>query len=138
MLSAYTGGASAGAGSLLSMVGAGVKHSGGGIGDMGRSRNVPWSFFHDAPRYHTGGIMGLKPNEVPIIAEKGEEMLTASDPRHRNNLGKGSKGQVDQAPRVTVNNMIDSMSIANVMEGTHGEAAIMNVIRANRNEIKNM
>lgn len=82
--------------------------------------------------------MGLKPNEVPIIAEKGEEMLTASDPRHRNNLGRGSKGQVDQAPRVTVNNMIDSMSIANVMEGAHGEAAIMNVIRANRNEIKNM
>ncbi|MEJ3598198.1 phage tail tape measure protein [Pseudomonas bubulae] len=138
MLSAYTGGASAGAGSLLSMVGAGVKHGGGGIGDAGRSRNVPWSFFQNAPRYHTGGIMGLKPNEVPIIAEKGEEMLTASDPRHRNNLGKGSKGQVDQAPRVTVNNMIDSMSIANVMEGSHGEAAIMNVIRANRNEIKNM
>lgn len=138
MLSAYTGGASAGARSLLSMVGAGVKHSGGGIGDSGRSRNVPWSFFQNAPRYHTGGIMGLKPNEVPIIAEKGEEMLTASDPRHRNNLGKGNKGQSDQAPRVTVNNMIDSQSIASVMEGTHGEAAIMNVIRANRNEIKNM
>jgi hypothetical protein len=82
--------------------------------------------------------MGLKPNEVPIIAEKGEEMLTASDPRHRNNIGKGNSGQTSQTPRVTVNNMIDSMSIANVMEGSHGEAAIMNVIRANRNEIKNM
>lgn len=138
MLSAYTGGASAGAGSLLSMVGAGVKHGGGGIGDAGRSRNVPWSFFQDAPRYHTGGIMGLKPNEVPIIAEKGEEMLTASDPRHRNNLGKGSNGQSDKSPRVTINNMIDSMSIASVMEGPHGEAAIMNVIRGHSNEIKNL
>lgn len=138
MLSAYTGGASTGASGLLGMIGAGVKHSGGGIGDAGRSRNVPWSFFANAPRYHTGGIMGLKPNEVPIIAEKGEEMLTASDPRHRNNLGKGSGGQADKAPRVTVNNMIDSQSIASVMEGSHGEAAIMNVIRANRNEIKKM
>lgn len=138
MLSAYTGGASTGASGLLGMIGAGVKHSGGGIGDAGRSRNVPWSFFANAPRYHTGGIMGLKPNEVPIIAEKGEEMLTATDPRHRNNLGKGSGGQADKAPRVTVNNMIDSQSIASVIEGTHGEAAIMNVIRANRNEIKNM
>ncbi|QPH50662.1 phage tail tape measure protein [Pseudomonas fulva] len=138
MLSAYTGGASAGAGSLLSMVGAGVKHGGGGIGDAGRSRNVPWSFFQNAPRYHTGGVMGLKPNEIPIIAEKGEEMLTASDPRHRNNLGKGKKGQAEQSPRFTINNMIDSMSIASVMEGSHGEAAIMNVIRANRNEIRNM
>lgn len=82
--------------------------------------------------------MGLKPNEVPIIAEKGEEMLTASDPRHRNNLGKGSKGQADQAPRITINNMIDAPAIASVMEGPHGEAAIMNVFRANRNEIKNM
>ena len=138
MLSAYTGGASAGAGSLMGMVGAGVKHSGGGIGDSGRSRNVPWSFFQNAPRYHTGGIMGLKPNEVPIIAEKGEEMLTASDPRHRNNIGKSGNGQADKAPRVTINNMIDSMSIASVMEGPHGEAAIMNVIRGRINEIKNM
>ncbi|MDV5387608.1 phage tail tape measure protein [Pseudomonas juntendi] len=138
MLSAYTGGASSGASGLLGMIGAGVKHSGGGIGDPGRSRSVPWSFFANAPRYHTGGIMGLKPNEVPIIAEKGEEMLTASDPRHRNNLGKGSKGQADQAPRITINNMIDAPAIASVMEGPHGEAAIMNVFRANRNEIKNM
>ncbi|KAF0251984.1 phage tail tape measure protein [Pseudomonas putida] len=138
MLSAYTGGASNGAGGLLGMIGAGVKHSGGGIGDAGRSRNVPWSFFQNAPKYHTGGIMGLKPNEIPIIAEKGEEMLTASDPRHRNNIGKGNKGSSEQSPRFTINNMIDSMSIAGVMEGSHGEAAIMNVIRANRNEIKNM
>ncbi|WP_104961354.1 hypothetical protein [Pseudomonas sp. XWY-1] len=82
--------------------------------------------------------MGLKPNEIPIIAEEGEEMLTKSDPRHRNNIGKGNKGSSEQSPRFTINNMIDSMSIAGVMEGSHGEAAIMNVIRANRNEIKNM
>jgi hypothetical protein len=135
-LSMMSGGSSSAAGAVLGAVG--VKHSGGGIGDSGRSRNVPWSFFANAPKYHTGGVMGLKPNEIPIIAEKGEEMLTASDPRHRNNIGKGSKGQTDQAPRVTVNNMIDSQSIANVMEGSHGSSAIMNVIRANRNEIKNM
>lgn len=138
MLSAYTGGASTGASGLLGMISAGVKHEGGGIGDAGRSRSVPWSFFANAPRYHTGGIMGLKPNEIPIIAEEGEEMLTKSDPRHRDNLGKGKKGQTDQSPRFTINNMIDSMSIASVMEGSHGEAAIMNVIRANRNEIRNM
>ncbi|WP_145128138.1 phage tail tape measure protein [Pseudomonas sp. URMO17WK12:I11] len=138
MLSAYTGGASTGASGLLGMISSGVKHDGGVIGDAGRSRNVPWSFFASAPRYHTGGIMGLKPNEIPIIAEEGEEMLTKSDPRHRDNLGKGKKGQAEQSPRFTINNMIDSMSIASVMEGSHGEAAIMNVIRANRNEIRNM
>lgn len=138
MLSAYTGGASAGAGSLLSMVGAGVKHGGGGIGDAGRSRNVPWSFFRSAPKYHTGGIIGLAPNEVPIIAEKGEEMLTATDPRHSKNIGKGSKGQSDQVTRVTVNNMIDAPSIASALEGPDGDRVFMNFIRANRAEIKSL
>jgi len=138
MLSAYTGGASSGASGLLGMIGAGVKHSGGGIGDAGRSRNVPWSLFANAPRYHTGGIMGLKPNEVPIIAEKGEEMLTASDPRHRNNIGKGGSGQADKAPRVTVNNMIDAPSIASALEGPDGDRVFMNFIRANRAEIKSL
>lgn len=138
MLSAYTGGASAGAGSLMGMVGAGVKHSGGGIGDSGRSRNVPWSFFRDAPKYHTGGVMGLKPNEVPIIAEKGEEMLTASDPRHRNNIGKGSKGESNPATNIGIYNVLDSQSLASSMEGKDGERMVMNHIRANRSEIKNM
>lgn len=138
MLSAYTGGASAGAGSLMGMIGAGVKHSGGGIGDAGRSRNVPWSFFRSAPKYHTGGIIGLAPNEVPIIAEKGEEMLTATDPRHSKNIGKGSKGQSDQVTRVTVNNMIDAPSIASALEGPDGDRVFMNFIRANRAEIKSL
>ncbi len=46
------------------------------------------------PRFHTGGIIGERPNlaanEVPIIAERGEEMITKDDPRHRKNFGKAS------------------------------------------------
>ena len=138
MLSAYTGGASSGASGLMGMISAGVKHSGGGIGDSGRSRNVPWSFFQDAPIYHKGGIIGLAPNDVPIIAEKGEEMLTASDPRHRNNFGKGSKGGATQSQNIGIYNVLDSQSIASSMEGKDGERMVMNHIRANMNEIKNL
>lgn len=53
-------------------------------------RLVAPSVFANAARYHSGGVLGLKPNEVPIIGKKGEEMITEGDPRHRNNLGKST------------------------------------------------
>lgn len=44
---------------------------------------------NDLPRYHNGGVSGLRPDEVPAILQKGEEVLTAKDPRHRDNGGAG-------------------------------------------------
>ena len=38
------------------------------------------------PRYHFGGIGGLKPDERPAILQIGEEVLTSTDPRHRKNI----------------------------------------------------
>lgn len=82
-------------------------HDGGIIGQGGRSINADPSIFSAATRYHSGGIPGLKPNEVPIIALNNEEVLTANDPRHRNNLkktmaiGSNSDG-IDITTHVTV------------------------------------
>ncbi|MGA4453468.1 phage tail tape measure protein [Pseudomonas fortuita] len=136
MLGMVSGGASTAVGAVMG----GVKHDGGLIGSGGgRSRPVHGWMFGGAMKYHTGGVIGLKPNEVPIIAEKGEEMLTETDPRHRNNMGKGSgssSGGTQQ--RVTINNVIDAPSIASALEGSDGERVIMNHIRANRAEIKSM
>lgn len=47
-------------------------HSGGVVGGSARMRHVPDSVFHGAPRYHSGGIAGLQPGEVPAILQKGE------------------------------------------------------------------
>lgn len=44
--------------------------------------------FNGAPRYHTGGISGLRPDEVPAILQRGEEVLTRNDSRHRDNGGR--------------------------------------------------
>lgn len=71
---------------------AGVHHDGGIVGRSNRSMSVDPAVFNSAHRYHSGGIPGLKPNEVPIIALDDEEVLTRSDPRHRYNLQNRSSG----------------------------------------------
>lgn len=63
-------------------------HDGGVVGAGGaRTAAFPAAMWSVAPRYHTGGIAGLKPNEVPAVLMAGEEVLTANDPRHKNNGG---------------------------------------------------
>ena len=107
---------------------AGVKHEGGLVG-TGPTRNVSPLLFSNAVRYHSGGIAGLKPGEVPTILQQGEEVLTASDPRHIAN-GGGAGG-------VKIINTIDSGSM--VSEGlstAEGEKAIFNFVRANKASLK--
>lgn len=60
-------------------------HSGGIVGLGGQAFTAPLAAFVGAPRYHSGGIAGLRPNEVPAILERGEEVLTRDDPRHARN-----------------------------------------------------
>lgn len=118
----------------ISSVGAFAAAHGGGIAGrttMTRS-NIGAGVFANALRYHTGGTAGLQPNEVPIIAEKGEEILTKSDPRHRDNLGKGggASGDSDQ----TVFNVLPVMSedvVLDAMKGSKGERLL--VVHMQRN-----
>ena len=58
-----------------------VAHSGGIIGEARRAIYANSAL----PRFHSGGIAGLRPDEVPLIAKRGEEILTQNDPRHRAN-----------------------------------------------------
>jgi len=67
-------------------------HSGGIVGaGSGMRRTTSSNIFAGALKYHKGGIAGLAPDEVPAILMGGpkgrrEEILTAKDPRHRDNL----------------------------------------------------
>lgn len=103
-------------------------HTGGVIGRTALlSKPVAPGWFSSATRYHSGGIAGLRPDEVPTILQKGEEVLTASDSRHRDNGG--------MAPNVNLKvvNTIDAGEM--VSEGLStaaGEQAIFNMVRANR------
>ncbi|MDE2106721.1 MAG: hypothetical protein KGL39_56420, partial [Patescibacteria group bacterium] len=49
-------------------------HSGGVVGVNGQPRSLPISLWAAAPRFHQGGL--IAPDEVPIIARKGERVLT--------------------------------------------------------------
>src|SRR3569832_747153 len=66
-----------------------VHPAGGVVGAVAASRTVAPLAFVSAPRYHSGGVLGLKPDEVPAILQRGEEVLTCNDPRHRDNGGMG-------------------------------------------------
>ena len=56
-------------------VAAAVSHAGGIVGLSGHTRQVPAMAFAGAPRMHSGGWAGLRPDEVPTILQRGERVL---------------------------------------------------------------
>lgn len=137
-LNAAFGGASGGFGAgVLSGVQAAINHDGGIAGSTSRSRNVSPSVFANAARYHTGGIAGLKPNEVPIIAERGEEIVTENNPRHARNQGNGqpeSSGGTVNLKNVNVFNASDMLERALAEEA--GERVFLNYVNSNSATLK--
>jgi len=111
----------------------GFFHTGGVVGSTrGSKRAVSPLWFANAMAYHTGGIAGLKPDEVPAILKVGEEVLTENDPRHRAN-----GGTVAQPPVVKVVNAFDSGDVVSQGLSTAvGEQAFINLVRANRSTLR--
>ena len=73
-------------------VAAAVSHAGGVVGLSGHSRSVPALSFAAAPRMHSGGWAGLRPDEVPTILQRGERVLNrreAADYGRGGNSGAG-------------------------------------------------
>lgn len=100
-------GGGAGAGVLAS-----VHHGGGGVGFGGSSRMVPAGVFANAPRMHNGGWAGLRPDEVPIIAERGERILSRREVAAGTGLGGGVVGL-----RIYLD---DQANLKGVIEGVTG------------------
>jgi hypothetical protein len=134
-LAAYMGGSSASAaGGMVAMI-ASLFHSGGVVGEGGMSRGVSPAAFVGAPRYHSGGIAGLAPDEVPAILRRREEVLTEDDPRHRDNLRPAST----EPPQVNVRvvNVVDEKdTAAGYLGSAEGERTVMNIIRKNRQTLR--
>lgn len=116
-------------GALASVL-VGSNHTGGMVGSSARSRTISPLAFAGAARYHNGGMVGLGPDEVPIIAKRGEEVVTADDPRNRMN------GGMSKQP-VQIINQIDSGSVIEAgLASPAGGNAILNHVRANKAAFK--
>ena len=75
LFGALGGGATPGS-AVFGRLQAGVGHTGAVAGQPGSVRRaVPPAVFAFAHRFHEGGIAGLRPDEVPIIAQAGEVIL---------------------------------------------------------------
>jgi hypothetical protein len=131
-------GGGGGLGNALVSMGASVFHEGGVVGTPGgRRRQVDPSWFANAPRYHTGGVQGLAPDEYATILQKNEEVLTADSPRNIMNGGAAPAGNVPQVFAPKIINMIDSASVVSEALATGpGGKSVINFIRANRREVK--
>jgi len=56
-----------------------VLHAGGMVGAGAPQRMVPAMAFAGAPRMHSGGWAGLRPDEVPAILQRGERVLNRAE-----------------------------------------------------------
>ncbi len=101
-------------------------HSGGVVGhDALRRRSLDPALFREAERFHRGGMVGLRSGEVPIVALRGEEVLTRDDPRHRFNLASGAQGGVTVVVQPTVTNSVpNSQARTETRKGPAGEVMI--------------
>lgn len=78
LFSGLFGGGMFGRGGLLGgFIIPGILHEGGVAGSdgYGHGRAVSPSVFANAPRYHNGGVAGLRPDEVPAILQRGERVI---------------------------------------------------------------
>lgn len=101
-----------------------AKRHNGGLAGQGVGRLYSPLVFANAPRYHTGGIVGLQPNEVPAILQRGEEVLTKQDPRHRNNGGASGNSGSEQP--ITVVNSFDPIdALGKALASTKGRKVLI-------------
>lgn len=130
------GGKSGPLGMFMQGLGGTVAHSGGviGNGSSNRTRAVSPTWFSNAQRFHSGGLPGLRADEVPAILQRGEEVLSKSDPRNILNGGGGQGGATMQRPQdIQVINTFDAEDVVSKGLGTpSGTRAILNIVRSNR------
>lgn len=116
----------------------GTNHKGGMAGSPGiGSQRVNMASFANANRYHTGGMVGFQPDEVPIIAQEGEEVLTRDDPRNR--MNGGLSGGNNDSGGIRIIAVDDQRAAATeALKTPEGQKAIISVLRGNLSTVKGM
>lgn len=128
---AQAGGGAAGDAAVLAM----FAHTGGTVGSSGMvHRMMHPALFSGAPRYHGGGIAGLKPGEVPSILMKGEAVLTENQ---QSLVAAAMDGGGHKGPMNIRNVLVTDPSFVNDhLQSSQGEKVLLNFITKNRSTIK--
>lgn len=90
-------------------------HSGGIVGQIAGSRYVHPAYFDNAPRFHTGGIVG---GEVPIVARRGEGVFT---PAQMAAMGSGGH-VININSSYNIAGAVDKAELAAAIKQSHNEA----------------
>lgn len=107
-------------------------HHAGGVAGSGPTRRVDPLIFAAAPRFHSGGLPGLRPDEVPAILQRGEEVLSKGDPRNVLNGG----GRTGPGTGTRVINVLDPSLVQDYMDSPAGEETVLNIIGRNPGRVK--
>ena len=78
-----------------------VLHGGGMVGGSATGRMIPALAFAGAPRMHSGGWAGLRPDEVPAILQRGERVLSRRELAAQDGAQTGNGGGPNVA--ITIN-----------------------------------
>jgi TP901 family phage tail tape measure protein len=139
LIAAMSGGDSGGW--VSAIVGAfGAAHGGGVAGNPSMYRRVSPAVFENAMRYHTGGVAGLRPNEVPTILERGETIRTQQQEmalqQQMNAAKQAGAGAV--AGGLSIRNVLvaDPNFISDGISSAQGETATMAVLQKNKATIR--
>lgn len=127
--------------SFGSLIGLPTGHTGGLVGSSrvgsgNSTRQVNPAAFAGAMRYHVGGLAGMRPGEVPIIAKQNEEILTRDDPRHMLNGGLGGGGQSADGGTTIINTFDPEEVMDRALSTRRGAKVLVNAIRGSRTEVK--
>lgn len=97
----------------------GILHSGGvaGSAGYGHGRAVSPAMFAGAPRYHSGGVAGLRPGEIPAILQRGEVVIPKLGGRAAAVSGPASVTQNINVVGATGNQEVRQMVAAGVAQG---------------------
>lgn len=108
-------------------------HTGGIVGGgKTAGKKVNPLVFNGAVRYHSGGIAGLAPNEVPAVLQKGEEVLTKNDPRHRNN----QSGNGGSEPLTIINTFDPMDTLQKALASSKGRKILVQAVGREQKVIK--
>ena len=117
-------------------------HTGGLVGSNSIGTGNPRSsgsrpqWASNALKYHTGGVAGLKPDEINATLQRNEEILTEEDPRHRFNQGGEKTDQGGKQQPIKQLLVIGEKDLANAMSSSAGEKVVVIHIKQNAATIR--